>query len=408
MMLHDGTSRSLDIRLSQVISIHYTVMIIKNMVVSSSQLFLPLNSSINTLIMIVLCLLYGIIFLKEFRELRFLYVQIGLLLAIVVFWIISFLNDPSIFDYYYVNLQIKDFVAFSLPMLIFVPMLEETDTLLENFYKASYLMFIGAFIASVLMFINYTSASIYSSYNMSFGRNAMIPCIFLFSKYFTEKKTSDFILASSLLILILIFGSRFPLLCISFYIIMKLLRVPTYKKVISLIGLLAIGIPMILYFQSISYKIMTLLERFGIRSRTLLLFSHGQASYSSGRTLIHKELHDAIKQSPIWGYGAGAGNIILNDGLPHGFVIDTFANFGYIFGGIFLLLSGLYIFYAYKLTKRRSGSELLLILAANYLPISTIQLALWRADTFWFSIALSISLVKQAKRGKSKSKELSN
>ena len=73
MMLHDGIiPEAWTYVLSQYIHSLYCYDN-KNMVVSSSQLFLPLKQLINTLIMIVLGLLYGIIFLKEFLvELRFM------------------------------------------------------------------------------------------------------------------------------------------------------------------------------------------------------------------------------------------------------------------------------------------------------------------------------------------------
>lgn len=392
-------TRNLNDSLSFIIVFQFTIMVIKNMLVSSNTMLESINGILNPLIIALIFLMYVAFILKNFRQIKVFYKQIFLIIAIVLFWLLSYVNNPMLFMYSYLNNDLRDFIVYSLPVLIFIPMLKDTNTLLRYFNKASYFMFIGACIAGTLSILGDNSSNVYTAYNMSFGRNAMIPCLFLFSKSLTEKNKVDFLLATFLLSLIVLLGSRFPILCVATLLIIKILLLPrNKKKLVYLYWFIAISLILYLNVSSIASFLISILDKLGIQSRTLKLLSMGMGSYTSGRTEIHQQLYAAINKSPIWGYGAGGGNIILNNGLSHGFLIDTFANIGYVFGSLFLLLSGIYIYRAYRLSQRNSGGELIIVLICSFVPISTIQLGLWSAEMFWFTIALSMCLTRRSNK----------
>lgn len=387
-------NKNLTGKISFLIVLQYSILIIKNLLVSSNLYLQSINNYINILIIIFLFLLFINLILKNIKNINFLYVQNFIIIGIIIFWLLSFFNNKILFSYSYVNAALRDFIAYSLPLLLFVPMLNKTDRLLEYFYKASYFMLMGVLFA-VLFFLYNNFNNIDTAYSMSFGRNAMFPAILLYSKSLTQGNKRDFILASLIVGTIIIYGSRFPLLCISFYLFIKiLLSLNFYKKLVIFFVSTPLLIITYLNITSLAKFALNVLGKFDIQSRTLYLLSSGMGGYSSGRGVIHQQLYTAINKSPIWGYGAGGGTIILDNGLSHGLVIDIFANFGYLIGGLILIISLSSIFYAFNKTYYNSDKELLIIIISNFLPISTIQLGLWTADKFWFAIALSLSILK--------------
>jgi len=396
MNLSENTSLSK--KISFIVVLQYSIMAIKNMIVSSSVALISINGLINGFIILLLALMYLKLVLGNISKIRILYKQVFIFSAIAIFWLLSYLNNPSLFSYSYLNGEVINFIAYSLPILVFVPMIEETETMLKYFYKASYFMFIAAVIAVLLSFLGNSETNIYTSYSMAYGRNAMLPSILLYSKALSQNNKIDFFLATSLAGLIILLGSRFPILCIMFFLFIKIIFLPiTYKKILYIFGCISVAMLTFFNISSLAKMAYYYLNKVGIQSRTLLLLSLGIATYSSGRNEIHQNLYELINQSPIWGYGAGAGTILLGNGLSHGLIIDTFANLGYVIGGVFLIVVLMLILKAYKKAKSKFGKELLIIIVSNFLPISTIQLGLWSANMFWFSIALSLSIIKISK-----------
>jgi hypothetical protein len=386
-------------KISFLVVLQYSIMTIKNMLASSSMTIQSINSSINLLIIIFLALMYLKLILGNISKINILYKQIFLLLFIAIFWLISYVNNPSLFSYSYLNGEVRGFIAYSLPILLFVPMVTETKTMLKYFYKASYFMCIAAVLAAILSFFDNSSTNIYTSYSMGYGRNAMLPSILLYSKAINQNNKKDFFLATSLVGLIILLGSRFPVLCIMFFLLVKIIFLPrTYKKIMYIFGCVTVAAVTYFNIPLLAKLAIDVLSKVGIQSRTLLLLSLGMGSYSSGRNEIHQQLYEAINQSPIWGYGAGAGTILLDNGLSHGLIIDIFANLGYVLGGLVLLGTLIIIFNAYNKTSDKSGQELLIIIVSNFIPIITIQLGLWSANMFWFSIALSFAVLKISKK----------
>ena len=386
----------LDNIISFTIVFQYSIIIIKNIFVSSFAYLEEINNTLNLILIVIMFIMYIRLIFKGFKYFRTTYVQFFVLLSIIIFWTASYLLNHNLFSYSNISRELRDFIVYSLPVLIFIPMLYQEDTLLNYFYVASYVMLISVLIAGLTYLSINSSSSIYTSYSMSFGRNAMIPALILYYKAIEQKNIRDFIFASIILFFIVIMGSRFPILCIMTLILIKiLLQRRTYKKIIILYGIIILGAVIYYYLPIIASIMIAILARFNIRSRSLYFFSHGLASYTSGRDVIHNQLYEAINLSPIWGYGAGGGIVVLKNELSHGFIIDTFANLGYIFGTVFLVVAFFYILKAYRFSQNNSSKGLILIFTSSFLPIINIQLSLWSAETFWFVIALSMFILKK-------------
>ena len=77
----------------------------------------------------------------------------------------------------------------------------------------------------------------------------------------------------------------------------------------------------------------------GLYARTIVYLISGSISDDSGRDGIHDRLLDGVNEYPIFGYGAGGSSLLLNGELAHGFLFDTWGNFGYICGSIIIGIS---------------------------------------------------------------------
>lgn len=274
------------------------------------------------------------------------------------------------------------------PLLIFVPLLYNPEILLNYLYKASYIMGILAFITFLFVTLGYETVHRYS---MSYGAAVMMPSIFLFSKAFKDNLIKDYILASTCTAVILAIGSRWPLLCIGAFVIYGILSKTFTNKRQTVFLFIPIMVFLFLsyrYYTDILEGVAILLDGLGISSRSIRLFISGKATYDSGRSYIYERLLLKLKESPLLGYGAFGGIIALDGGTPHHFILDIWANFGYIFGSIILVLSIYKTVQHLRLSKGTAHSELILIYSCMIWPKSTVGGRFWSTEAYWMLIAL--------------------
>lgn len=209
------------------------------------------------------------------------------------------------------------------------------ENLYENMVRISkWLMLLGTFIIFVnkedvvySMFYSYTlSLALYFHTNEFLnGKLKYVPCI-LFE-----------------LGLILLFGSRGPILCYSVYLLAKLylkIKNPIPKLILPIVSLL-----FILNYQDIG----NLLEHLNIHSRSLDLFFHN-LQYVSGRDLLHVTAKELVAQKPVLGWGL-AGEYKVMDIYPHNIILEMQLDFGVIIGTVLfvsLVIAILYTFFKSK------------------------------------------------------------
>jgi hypothetical protein len=373
-------------------AISYSLLSAKNMLIESSAAFYNRNSTLNLFVAVVSVAIYVYVILFKEKHLPIFRKQMLVLILVLFLWFFTYLINSSLFTYSYVREELSEFIIYSLPALLFLPMLYDCDELIVAFYKCRWLMFLAVCVSVILMMIYgriQGSGTRYLVYSMSFGRALMLPCTLFISKWFRDHKIIDMLGSISCVLFILVFGSRFPLLCIGFYTLCKAFQIPFSKA--RFVGLSICIISAVLLFLNKDFIVNTLYSYFvkaGINSRSLSLLTNGSFSYDSGRLRIITQLVGEINKSPIIGYGAGGGNVALNNGLSHSFIFDVFANLGYVGGGIFLLISFIAIFQLYRHTKKWSNKEFMMICISFFVPICIFQMSLWRASYFWMLIAL--------------------
>ena len=392
MMKNDNITKFRNVLLSKAFVSTNSLLLIKTILIAGSQYLYSINDTLNIIVAIYSILAYSIA-LFRIKKIVFSKAQIIILLGIAVLWLITYLVNPVVYTFSYAQEEMKFFFVYALPALVFLPMISSCETIWIELKKRRWLFLIITLLTVFLMLRTGNiqgSSSRVAEYSMSFGRALILPTLLFLSMWYKERKIVDLIGAIIVSIFIFLFGSRFPLLCILFFILWKSLFGKITKRKIIIFLMLCILFAVLIIYR---YKLVLLLSSFlnvlGINSRSLVLIASGSFGYDDGRIEIYRSMIELINKSPIIGYGAFGGNYITNNGLSHSFVFDTFANLGYVVGGLIMIASLVRFYKMYKKRKGFYSREFIIICLCQFLPTAIIQTSLWRATNYWYLVALS-------------------
>lgn len=191
-------------------------------------------------------------------------------------------------------------------------------------------------------------------YNMSLGYALLFPTL-----YFMYHKEMKFLIIAFLLVLIiLIAGSRGPVVPILAYFLLQKFVFGTLRDRFWLIMLLVL---VLLSFP----VVISLLDDWGINSRTLSMLAEGVADSDSGRSVLYDKVVVKILENPLLGYGVFSDRVFEGGVYCHNLFLELLVDFGCVLTPIILLISFVYLSF---LMKRLDGLELsflmLLILLA--------------------------------------------
>lgn len=158
-----------------------------------------------------------------------------------------------------------------------------------------------------------------------------------------KKRFVYWAIAISMLPVMLVFGTRGPVLCMLAFIMAivakKAFTTPGYKKVLLLTILFAAVIVFILnneIFESVLRVISKFFGRIGFSSRIFDFYLSGDFTESQGRHNLAKQALEAIIVKPGIGYGFTADRYLFGV-YPHNFILEIWCHFGVIFGSLVLL-----------------------------------------------------------------------
>ena len=263
-----------------------------------------------------------VILKRKGRTFILFYCFIGLL------YLIHFLIFPGTIEYWHEK-GFRFLVPICIPSLFCVLCVRN----IEFFYLAiKHICYITALFCLVfgvrlLLGAYYTE----ETYFMNFGFLLLLPVIV----FFLENTWYSIILSLSFFLLLVVFGSRGPLLSVAVFSIYYIVRKKKYLFLIAFIVLAIVG------FAAIS----SYLDSLGISSRTIQMFLEGDMMDDSGRNDIRVNIFKGIKDNPIIGNGL-FGDRVLSKGYAHNFFIEVICHFGFVFGGallIWLLYELLYV-----------------------------------------------------------------
>lgn len=329
---------------------------------------------------------YGYVFFrhKTYRHIRkstvwFLLISFGS-------WLLAFLVHPSLLNIPETTTSIANFFYYSLLPIIFLPTIKDKHVYFRLLISGTRIFSI--FVIGICTFSLFT-ASFESAYSMTFGSHLLLPVCVMCCVAIKDMRISDIIILLLEIIYIIMYASRYPLLCIAASIIVFAVKYRFRRSRfrglwVLLLLMVVFAVVLFLWFDGLDL-ILSFMNSREIDSRTLTLLLSGRIASDSGRGKIHDQLMDEIVKRPLLGYGSFGGIYSSYIHQPHGLIYDMLASFG-ILGSCLLIF--LVVYRTRNLVRRgKLDFDFVLISACTVLPIAFIQMGFWSATRLWIYVA---------------------
>lgn len=244
-------------------------------------------------------------------------------------------------------------------------------------------------------------------YNLGFGYDVLLLFV-LFTELGRRESKKFYILSAVALVCILLAGSRGPLLGVALILLLHLwerVRVKRMAQRVVWMGLaISIAVVVIVNMSTIVMGLGFLLQRTGVSSRTAMLLMSGNFADDSGRSTIYGIAIDLIKTGGPFGHGIYGDRYVIAQttslwiGYCHDIFLEILVDFGYLLGGIILVVMICRIIRIVKAPESDWRSlYIVFLIAASQLIFSG---SLWYTASFWGAMALDFCWAEKAgKRG---------
>jgi len=274
-----------------------------------------------------------------------------------------------------------------LPSLIYSYSINDWNILKDVMRKTSLVVFLVGSIIGVLVFT--IKASI-GAYSMALSYYMLLPSI-VYLDEFLEKFTLKSIFISTVsLFVILALGSRGAVLCIGVFMILKLIimgRKLNYKTILLYLLIIIILLTLCFFLDTILEGLYNILLRFGIQSRSILLFLRDDV-YLSGREHFYKGALEEIAANPIFGIGLAGDRRILG-GYVHNILLEMLASFGVILGSILFAVIILICFKGLLSKNKNISSFIAIWFSLGFVPL-TVSGSYVTAINFWILLGFAL------------------
>ena len=172
----------------------------------------------------------------------------------------------------------------------------------------------------------------------------MLPSIMYLIYYASVKKQVVYIaIAGVLSTVILIFGTRGPIVCMLVYVALLTIyysfKSRNLKKLLILLIIFAIVLS-IFIFDSLFIEVTSVLskafEKIGFSTRIFNFIIEGDITASKGRESLAKQAVEAIIENPMWGYGITADRAMFGI-YPHNMFLEILCQYGIVFGSLLII-----------------------------------------------------------------------
>ena len=251
----------------------------------------------------------------------------ALLIAMLSYTVLSGGADYSEYGTIMINA-----VTVFMPMAIAVAKIKNKGVLLNRFYYVSWL----TQVVLILVLLNIRGGS----YSMPGGYAMVFQLLIIMDHFFETHKWYDLIAIIIDSLVILIFGSRGPIICIVVMILLYIAfsRRISRKKRMALI--IIISVVAVIIYSNLSVFINalgSLFDALGYQSRSLKMLMQNIIQYDSGRIALYDFYLLRIRDRPLLGYGL-VGGWKSPASYPHHLFIELLLSFGIFWGTIFCLI----------------------------------------------------------------------
>ncbi len=306
----------------------------------------------------------------------------------LVFLNLIFLINFLCIDYYdeNFNLTAKRFVFYVCPIVLVYLSINDFRKLLKFLINISKIILPASLFISIISRFNLTVI-----YSMGFSYSLLLPVNALILDYYKTNNLKSLVFSLFGIIAILMAGSRGPLLCIFFFVLILFLRkLYNTKNIIK--GIIAVLLFSILLLLK-SFVLQTFIYvtgNFGWHSRTLELFAN-DIYHDSGRFYIYQTIIEEIERHPFTLHGI-AGEYQFTGGLyAHNFVLELLCSFGVLLGGIAVLYIVFQFFKTlfYFITKDSAFYSVSCLMLSISFPSLLVSGTVWGNPYFWVWLFLS-------------------
>lgn len=324
-----------------------------------------------------------------------------LYIAIIVFFALTLLVHPEYkFHYFRSDYGVWDHVLKpfrGIYAYLFIRLLGDPKKIFKCMRIAGWMMmayFLYRITQGNWTTVTATGVTSEASYSVTFGYEVLIfALVFLYSAL-TEKRLSDIIAAVADIVMILIGGSRGPILFIGLFFILFILGGgnDTGRKWLKLV-LVALAAGLIyVFYVPLMQAAMRVLDHFHVSSRFIKMMLNGTITSDSNRMTIWKAAMRMIRDNPF-GYGAmGSRHVIYKyvyAGYPHSIILEFLIDYGVIVGGILLLgMIGNSISLLFSPRKKEWFGVFLPFFSAACAML--ISLTYWSRPEFWSCVAIGV------------------
>ncbi|KEF38877.1 lipid A core-O-antigen ligase-like enyme [Schinkia azotoformans MEV2011] len=238
-------------------------------------------------------------------------------------------------------------------------------------------------------------------YSMSFGYDMMLPAIVFLYYTMRYKKVLHLALTVLCIFMILLAGSRAPLLWIMVFFTVMLIRSFVNSKVKVFWGLFAPFLLLgLINLNNIIRFIAVFLQQQGITARSIDMLLSGTMSDDNGRKDIYDIAIRMIKNSDFFGYGLYGDRYVIGNyyywGYPHNIFLEILITFGVVIGGLLIFFMLYNIVRTLIKCKDQYWMDLFLIFLVCSLKL-LLSYSYWYVPEFWAAIAVVYSWNRQQK-----------
>ena len=200
---------------------------------------------------------------------------------------------------------------------------------------------------------------------------------------------------------ILLYGSRNPLLAIISFVIVSIFFCTNNTKRVNRRFSRALFLFLILIclinFENIIKLFASILESFGLSSRTLYYFLNADTmDFSSGRIDIHNKLWGLVFDNFLMGLGVAGDEATINE-LAHSLYLSIFITYGLLIGVIVIIY--LFTLAINSLTKSVNlDRRFILMYLCIVFPRSFTGGDIWANENLWFFMGLAIATLYNRKK----------
>lgn len=225
----------------------------------------------------------------------------------------------------YSSIMINSVTVF-MPMGIAVTCIEDKSILAKRFYIMSW----PTQVILIYILLNLSG----SQYSMPGGYALVFQMLIVMDHFFQNRKWYDLAAMVVDFLVILLFGSRGPIVCIMAMILIRLVfshKLSPTRRILIGIAIVAATVFVYFYYQAILNSLLDLTHAFGYSSRNLRVLVLRQATSDSGRESIHNMYFRLIRERPVLGYGL-VGGWTSTGMYPHHIFIELLLSFGVVLG----------------------------------------------------------------------------